>query len=661
MKIIFPLYLFFISSTLSAGKLFVNQAGYLPSYPKIVYYNAPADSFYVVEVSTGTTFYSSSLQLKSSPDVSTGMIIYYGDFSSLQREGIYFIRTSTNETSPQFKISSDVYKDIFRKTLRAFYFQRCGTPLLAAFAGAYNHPGCHLNDADFHSSTGHTGYHLSTRGWHDAGDYGKYIVNAGISAGTMLFAYEEFPERFSADDLNIPESGNNIPDILDEIKYEIDWFLSMQDQSGGVFFKLTPEQFESFVMPAQATAQRFIYELSTTASGNFAAVMARFSRLYKPYDSLFAAKCLTSAVKAWNYLSLQSGIVPPGGFHNPPGTATGVYGDNNDSDERLWAAAELFETTGNTDYKDYFDFNYNLSGVLNSTMWWGNVRTLAHLTYLRSTQTSAAGSIKDVLSNSLNSYCNQILGKVNSNAFAVSISPGEYNWGSNSTVLNNAIILIYGYEMSWNTLFRNAALDQLNYILGVNGTGYSFVTGIGQKRVLNPHHRPSKADGITEPIPGLMAGGPNEYLQDPVLQQNFNSSTPPALCYIDDWGSYASNEVAINWNSPLVFVSGYFNTTHPASLEEEKIYTPIENKLNQNFPNPFNPETRINYILKEKGNIRIRVLNTIGEEIAILTNGEKESGEHYINFNAEGLPAGIYFCQLIEKASIETIKMVLLK
>jgi endoglucanase len=309
-------------------------------------------------------------------------------------------------------------------------------------------------------------------------------------------------------------------------------------------------------MPSQDSGMRYIYQKSSTATGNFIAVLSRFYRLYKNYDSTLANQCLNAAKNAWNWLINQPSIVPPGGFHNPSGTQTGEYGDNNDSDERLWAAAELFESTGEQSYKDYYEFNYNLGGLINSTMNWQNVRTLAHITYLFSKQPNTDQNVKTQLLNSLISYANTLASRKNTNGFGVSINPGEYYWGSNSQVLNNGILLILAYTKTNDNKYLSAALEQINYILGSNAHNLSFVTGIGKKYPMKPHHRPSEADGILEPIPGFVVGGPNQFLNDPILQQYFNQNTPPALCYIDHLQSWASNEVAINWNAPLVFLAG---------------------------------------------------------------------------------------------------------
>lgn len=644
------------------SQVFINQAGYKTDLPKIFYTNLTANSFEVVEVETGNTFFNGNLQLVNSNDPATGMAIRKGDFTLLNRNGNYFIKLNTNDTSYHFPINQNVFDEIYRKSLKAFYFQRCGSQLLFTHAGQYQRNICHTGDAFFHSSTGQSGFKFSRGGWHDAGDYGKYIVNAGISTATLLMAYEYFPSLFGNDNLNIPESGNGTPDILDEAKYEVQWFLTMQDSDGAVYFKITKEQFEPFVMPSQDSGMRYLYQKSSTATADFIAVLARFYRVYKNYDAVFANTCLTAAINAWNWLSNQATIVPPGGFHNPPGTSTGEYGDNNDSDERLWAAAELFESTGEQSYKEYYEFNYNTSGLFNSTMGWQNVKSLAHITYLFSSQPDALPAIKSELQTSLNSYCLTLLNRVNTNGFGVSINPGEYSWGSNSQVLNNALLFILAYAKNNDSDFLTAALRQLDYVVGSNAHNISFVTGIGKKYPLHPHHRPSEADGITEPVPGLIAGGPNQYLNDPVLQQHFNQNTPPALCYIDDVGSYASNEIAINWNAPLVFVSGYFNSLSTTSVENHDNFSPQGFYLEQNFPNPFNSSTRINWYSPVNSWLKIQLFDSLGRELKTITENYFSAGFHSLLFTIDDeLPSGVYCYRLSFSNSFIARKMIYLK
>jgi endoglucanase len=410
------------------------------------------------------------------------------------------------------------------------------------------------------------------------------------------------------------------------------------------------------------TGTRYIYQISTTATADFAAVMAKAARVYKDFDTAFSNECLQASTLAWNYLSANPSIVPAGGFKNPTGTVTGEYGDSNDSDERLWAAAELFETTGESIYKDYFEARYSSGGIITSTMGWQNVKDLAQITYLLSTQNTSSIQIKTQIKNSLINYCNGLVNRTADNGFGVAINPGEYYWGSNSDVLNKAVLLIIAFEQTNNQNYFDAALMQLNYILGSNAHNLSFITGVGTNSVMHPHHRPSWADQNINPVPGLLAGGPDEYLNDEVLKSKFNSFTPPALCYMDTVDSYASNEIAINWNAPLVFVLGYFNGEGLTSIDEKSTnFVPDINQLNQNYPNPFNPTTKISWQSPVNGWQTIKIYDSLGNEIATLVDEYKFAGRYEVDFNGIALTSGIYFYRLQAGTYVNTRKMILIK
>jgi endoglucanase len=389
----------------SFGGIYVNQAGYRPSYPKFVFVDQAVDSFYVVDASGGATQFSSKFVLWKASDPASGMTTYRGDFTALTKTGSYLVRTSSGVKSPTFVIHDSVYVPVWKSSLKGFFFQRCGTSLPVQQAGVYYHPICHTLDGTFHVTAESSGTINSIGGWHDAGDYGKYVVNAGVTVGTLLLAYEMFPDRFAADDIGIPESGNRIPDILDETRVELEWLLTMQASSGGVFTKITHPLFEGFIMPQSDVGGRYIYRISSAATGDFAAMLARASRVYKAFDQQFSQRCLAAAVRAWQFLEKSPSIVPPGGFRNPTGTVTGEYGDGDDSDERLWAAAELLATTKETKYKTYYSLYYSRKGLLNKTMSWPDLTALAHLTYLTADFTGKDSTIMRDLKSSLQSFC----------------------------------------------------------------------------------------------------------------------------------------------------------------------------------------------------------------------------------------------------------------
>ncbi|HTX19053.1 MAG TPA: glycoside hydrolase family 9 protein [Bacteroidota bacterium] len=652
-------------ATADAQYALVDQAGYLPDRAKSVYFVQADDSFYVVNTTSGAVQFRGvirPLQTSTAKDPASGLKTYLGDFSALTAEGTYRITTTSGDTSYPFTISARAFEDVFKKSLKGYYYQRCGGTLPSQYAGLWARTTCHTDDGTFHSTADKTGHAVTTGGWHDAGDYGKYVVNAGVTLGTMLMSYELFPSKVRYDDLNIPESGNSVPDLLDEARYELNWFLTMQDAAdGGVYFKVTTANFDAFEMPNMDSGTRYIYQKSSTATADFAAVMAQAARIFKPFDTTYASQCLSAARLAWQYLAAHTSIVPTGGFRNPTGTSTGEYGDNNDSDERLWAAAELFVTTGEDSYHSYFKAHYDDAGIFSTTMGWADVRSMAHAAYLFGVQAKADTAIRLELRSNLATRCASLLSIVDADGLNVSLMPAEYTWGSNSVALNNGVILVFGYLALGNNDYFNAALSQLNYILGCNRHDMTFVTGVGSASPMHPHHRPSASDGIVAPVPGLMSGGPDKYLDDPTLQADFSSSTPPAACYVDDQNSYASNEIAINWNAPLVFLSGFFNESpatgvaHPAPLSPETF------RLSQNYPNPFNPSTTIAFQLAEASHVDLKVYDILGRLTRTLVDERKGAGSYSVTFDGSALPSGVYMYRLQAGTATATKKMILVK
>ncbi|HEX9251270.1 MAG TPA: glycoside hydrolase family 9 protein, partial [Ignavibacteriaceae bacterium] len=326
---------------------------------------------------------------------------------------------------------------------------------------------------------------------------------------------------------------------------------------------------------------------------------------------------------------------------------------------------------GLDEYNNYVIANYTTGGIISGAMSWNRVKNLSLLTYLNSLQPGASQSVKNQIKNSLVSYANTLLSRASANGFGVTINPGEYYWGCNSDVLNKALLLVYAYEQTNNAAYYQTALMQLNYILGTNAHNLSFLTGAGSNSVMHPHHRPSVADGVAEPVPGLLAGGPDQFLDDPVLQAHFNSSTPPALCYIDDVGSYASNEIAINWNAPLVFVSGYFNVEGVSSVDDQGLnIVPDKFELEQNYPNPFNPITTITWQSPVSGWQTLKIFDILGNEISTLVDEFRTAGRYEVTFSADqsldglsskAITSGIYFYRLEIGDFFTTKKMVLLK
>ena len=535
----------------------LDQVGYLSNSLKVavVATSTPSDEFTVRSANDGSVVFRGKLQ-PPVDDPDSGDCVRAADFTSLNKTGRYFLEVSGAGRSWEFAIGPAVYSRAWYLAMRSYYGQRCATAVdLGPEFPGYRHEACHLDSA-YHPSSGKTGPRSSKGGWHDAGDYGRYIVNSGISTGTLLWTWEMFGRKIKAVNLHIPESGNGTPDILNEVRWNLEWMFSMQDDDGGVWAKQASERFCDFVMPEK---DRFISYVigsgaepykTSCATADFAAVMAIAARVYKPFDSAFASVCLRSAESAWRWLEKFPNVK----FRNPAGVSTGEYGDTQCGDERLWAAAELARTTHTEKYDEYFlshaaDSRKSIRATEPQS--WSDVANMALWTYAL----GGRGDPKVIAAIRQDSVAaaDQIVQRTASNGYRTSLTSHDYIWGSNAVAANYAMQLVITNSLQPDSRYVDTALDNLHYLLGRNTFSLSFVTQVGANPVRHPHHRPSGADNNAEPWPGLLSGGPNRGRQDPAMR-GLPADLPPAKMFLDAQEAYSANEVAINWNAPLVFV-----------------------------------------------------------------------------------------------------------
>ncbi|MBN2272703.1 MAG: glycoside hydrolase family 9 protein [Bacteroidales bacterium] len=567
----------------------LNQAGFLPnSIKRAAVVNTQADSFEIKTADLSSTVYTGQF-LPEAYWPSSDENVKIADFTLLKTPGSYVIVVDDLGKSVPFSLKDDVFTPLSKAGIKAFYFNRASTALLSEHAGIYARAAGHPDTiVVVHPSAASVarpaGTIISTPyGWYDAGDYNKYIVNSGISTFTLLSAYETYPDYFDTLDLNIPESGNGIPDILDEALWNIRWMMTMQDTTdGGVYHKTTEASFSGFNMPAQVTATRYVTAKSTAATLDFAAIMAITARIYRDYLPELADEALNQSKKAWQWAKDHPNVQ----FRNPsasdgyPAISTGTYGDASFGDEFAWCAAELYVTTKEEQY--YSEFNLG-----NSTFdlpGWGNVRTLGLLSMVVNRDSLTVEADTALAKNKL---VNLITGAKNNTITTPYRIPGEYfYWGGNGAYANVGMLLMQAFKLTGDAGYFNAAISILDYLLGRNATQYCFVTGIGTKRPMHIHHRPSGADGIAEPIPGFLAGGPNPGNVNDDCGASSYPSTLPARAYADLQCSYSTNEIAINWNAPLAFLAGavqceylnHFVDTMPVyfSISSNKITLPYK-------------------------------------------------------------------------------------
>lgn len=536
-------------SAIVSDSIRINQIGFYPnSVKQFVVADIPVSSFEIINENNEVVL-EGDLTDKGKWDAS-GEQVFMGDFSTLKTEGIYTVLVDGKFLSYPFEIKNGVYKEALNAAIKSYYYQRASMPIEETFGGVYKREAGHLDDkCTFHPSSGRTSGTLnSPGGWYDAGDYGKYIVNAALSTGQMLQLLEQYPNVVADGTLNIPESGNENSDLKDELKYELDWILTMQDEDGGVFHKLTAKNFSGFIMPKDYDLERMIIGKGTAATLNFAAVLAQASRIYKDSDEDWSKKALAASEKAWQWAEKNPAIA----YSNPEDVSTGAYDDTIFTDDFYWAATELFLTTKKEDYQSYLLENEEpyIHELTNS--WKFFIRNNAFHSLLENKELLDANFVK-TLSQGQIKIADQILKQIANNPYNIGLE--RYEWGSNSDILNQAMILCMTHRFTGDEKYLEGAEQITDYIFGKNATGYCFLTGFGSKKVMNVHHRPSGADGIEAPVPGFIAGGPNKDRQDSAEVEY--SSEYPAKSFEDVQASFASNEVCLNWNAPAVYVLGY--------------------------------------------------------------------------------------------------------
>lgn len=526
--------------------ILINQVGYQPNDIKEATFRGGniGSEFDVVDTTNGEVVFTGKISESFSNEASEETTAT-GDFTSVTAPGSYKIVSDGCGESYEFEIAQDVYDKLLTDTVRMFYLQRCGMELTEDLAGEFAHPICHAASAK-HYKTGET---LDVSGgWHDAGDYGRYVVPGAKAAADLLLAYEMNPSVFT-DHMDIPESGNGVPDVLDEVKYELDWMMKMQDASGGVYHKVTCANFPGTVLPQDETEELLVMPVSNTATGDFAAVMAIAARVYEKTDADYAAKCLEGSKKALQYLIEN---IDRGGFANPTDIATGEYPDTNDEDELLWALAELYKTTKDAVYEE------ELGGMELETvrggLGWADVGYYGMYAYLTSGATNA--TLTKNFEDRLKEKITALDTTMKKEGYGSTIT-SAYPWGSNLTIANNGMLLLMGLNLpgfdgtDLKSSCENAAALQLAYLLGRNANAYCFVTGYGDLSPQHPHHRPSQVVG--KAMTGMLIGGPDSNLEDPYAKATL-SGVPKAKCYADNEQSYSCNEITIYWNSAFVYL-----------------------------------------------------------------------------------------------------------
>lgn len=517
----------------------VNSVGYLSNRIKTAVFEGKNADFKILTVDGDDEVYSGKA---TGPTNSrdTGEDLYHADFSDFTGKGEFYVSIDGGR-SASFRVGNDVFVSALDATMLGLLGQRCGQEVEFEYDDErYFHEACHTAEAEL-SRLGKSGTRDDSGGWHDAGDYGKYVVNGAFAAAFLIKAYEHFPDYVAKKELLIPESGNDTPDLLDEARVEVEWVLKTQLESGAFSHKVTAVNFEGTVMPEGDTQTRYFLTESSAATGDAVALLALASRLYADFDADFSVECLESARRGQAWLDENASEV----VSDQTNILTGGYHSPGDGDERIWALAELWETTGEGEYLD--DLESRIDGIsVDSAFDWANVKNLGLSTYVRSKREGRDAGTLAHLSRAFLSVAD------NHEKFAAGDSYGRaigsYYWGVNGTLARIAFNLITAHYVEPNAGYLDTIQLELDHLFGKNTYARSYVTGLGANAVQKPHHRPSEADAVLAPWPGLLIGGPHSH---PFGQEN--SDVPPALTWSDTYENYLHNEVAINWSTALAY------------------------------------------------------------------------------------------------------------
>lgn len=522
----------------------INQVGYLPTQQKkfVAPYNV-GDYYNVIDTKTNTIVYSGVIG-REIVNEGTGETNYVGNFSEVTTPGTYKIQTQVVSTSYEFVIESFVYDSLLIDSLRMMSLQRSGVDLSADWAKGFARKASHTDLATVYGTEDKVDV---SGGWYDAGDYGRYIKTGSKAVMDLMLAYSLNPQYFN-DNYYTIDSNNGISDILDEARHELEWMLKMQTASGGVYNKVVSSGFAGYVSPEDDLSALYVLPVSTNATGDFAGVMAYAYTVFKDIDNDFANKCLDAGLKAWQYLEAHPEMDDP---LNPENMDAGEYRDDSDKDERFFALASLFNATNDMSYLEKAKVLVAEDERVLLGLNWQTVGTYGEYLILQNNKAKEDSEFYQKLYLHLMAQADNFLNYASTDGYYLTIQ-NNYNWGSNMDVANNGMLLMLADSITPNDNYVDRAFDQLHYILGRNSLNMSFVTGYGENYPKNIHNRITIAKNLE--IFGAMVGGPNRNLEDPVVQGLFNDTFPPAKIYVDDNMSYSTNEVAIYWNSALIFL-----------------------------------------------------------------------------------------------------------
>ena len=511
------------------------------------------------------------------------------DFTGYRTPGEGYRLVVGEDQSPPFAISDTAYAELRTDALAYFYKVRSGIEIREDLAGpGYGRPAGHLGKTPNRGDTSvgcvdtrtarevygeawSCGYRLDVRGgWYDAGDFGKYVVNGGIATAQLLGVYERtlHHHRGSSPALEdgfaaIPESGNGVPDILDEARWELDFLMSMTVPDGEPFAGMAHHKVHGNrwtvgpILPHLDPELRVLHRPSTAATLNLAAAAAQGARLFARYDKAYADRLLAAAIRAYRAAEANPAVFAP---YTDGSFGGGDYQDDDVSDEFYWAASELYITTGDAAWLERAKASPHWLGPVFEPggFNWRSVAAWARL-QLASVPSQLPKRDLKAVQVTVRDAADRYLSDQRNEAFGFMYSPANFGWGSNHSLIQNMIVVATAFDITGDRRYLQAVQESMDYLLGRNVLGISYITGYGTTYAQRQYSNifAASTDPSYPPMPkGALAGGPNSGLADDYAISKLEGCAPQA-CYVDDSRSYSTNEIAINWNAPLVWIASF--------------------------------------------------------------------------------------------------------
>ncbi len=554
--------------------IITDQFGYLPESGKVAVIKDPVAGFdsagswnpgktySLVDASTGSKVYTSGITAWAggSVDPSSGDKAWYFNFSGITEPGTYYVLDEEHQLrSHEFIISEEVYNEVLRQAVRTFYYQRAGFKKKAQFAGeAWADEASHLGDLQdrncrsFFDKENPGSEKDVSGGWYDAGDYNKYTSWTANYIVELMKAWLERPWAWT-DDYNIPESGNGIPDLLDEVKWGIDHLLRLQQDDGSVL-SIVGESHAS--PPSAATGPSYYGPVNTSATMNTAAALAIGSKVYRLIGMAdYADSLLEAALMAWEWARANPDVLFNNNHadYNSQGLGAGrmEVRDFGRGMITLEAACFLFDATGDTTFRNVFDLQYTNTRLISRKSGTpfdaDDQEVLLYYTRLEGGTGSVQDRIREAYRNSM------VDGEDNLPAQMEGKDPyfahiRNYTWGSNATKSSQGNlfhdIITYGIDEGLEGISREAAMRYIHYIHGLNPLGMVYLSNMyayGGDNCVNEFYHSwfcngsEKWDRVGEslygPPPGYLTGGPNpRYNWDRCCPDGCNGEVNNKIC-----------------------------------------------------------------------------------------------------------------------------------